>query len=70
GIGMPPEVLKRIFDPFFTTNTRSGHGLGLTFCIRATEAMHGRILCHSQVGHGTRFTIELPAISDSSERTS
>ncbi|MDE2048815.1 MAG: HAMP domain-containing histidine kinase, partial [Betaproteobacteria bacterium] len=49
GIGMPPEVLKRIFDPFFTTNTRSGHGLGLTFCIRATEAMHGRILCHSQV---------------------
>jgi two-component system CAI-1 autoinducer sensor kinase/phosphatase CqsS len=62
GIGMPPAVLRRIFDPFFTTNTRSGHGLGLTFCLRAAAVMRGTIHCHSVEGQGTRFTVELPAL--------
>ncbi|OYT72998.1 MAG: hypothetical protein CFK52_03025 [Chloracidobacterium sp. CP2_5A] len=61
GHGIPAELLPRIWEPFFTTKGEHGTGLGLEICRRIVEAHHGRLMCSSQVGVGTRFTILLPA---------
>ncbi|MCS7080342.1 MAG: FHA domain-containing protein [Chloracidobacterium sp.] len=63
GHGIPAEILPRIWEPFFTTKGEHGTGLGLEICRRIVEAHHGRLMCTSQVGVGTRFTILLPAVS-------
>lgn len=60
GNGMPPEVLSRIFEPFFTTKSR-GTGLGLPICQRIVEAHGGTIDIASEVGVGTRVTVEVPS---------
>jgi len=65
GTGIAPEHLSRLFQPFFTTkradgNGQGGNGLGLSLCREVMEAHRGRITCQSEVGRGTRFTLELP----------
>ena len=66
GTGIPPEVLKRIFDPFFTTKGEGkGTGLGLS-TVRAIVSNHDGFLTVQTStdvsrGHGTVFTIYLPA---------
>jgi signal transduction histidine kinase len=60
GAGMAPEVLARIFDPFFSTK-KGGTGLGLPTTRKIVEAHGGTIVAESEVGHGTRFTLRLPA---------
>jgi PAS domain S-box-containing protein len=63
GAGIPPEVLARIFDPFFTTKpVGKGTGLGLSICHGIIRGLGGEISVHSKVGHGTTFTVLLPAI--------
>jgi two-component system NtrC family sensor kinase len=62
GMGMSPEVQQRIFDPFFTTKSvgkGTGMGLSISFQI-VTEKHQGQIWCESQLGHGTKFWIEIP----------
>lgn len=61
GQGIPPEVRGRIFQPFFTTRTH-GTGLGLSLAQHIVEDHGGRISFESEVGHGTTFLIELPAM--------
>jgi signal transduction histidine kinase len=61
GSGIPADVVGQIFDPFFTTKTHGGTGLGLAISKQIIEEMHGRISVDSEVGRGTRFTVELPA---------
>jgi len=66
GSGIPPETLPKIFDRFYTTkssdeNGQGGTGLGLALCKDVVESHQGRIRVESAVGHGTRFTLILPA---------
>jgi two-component system, cell cycle sensor histidine kinase and response regulator CckA len=62
GPGIPPDLLPRIFDPSFTTKgPGDGSGLGLTITKRIVEQYGGTVAVVSQLGVGTRFTIELPS---------
>jgi len=60
GIGISEEHRPRIFDPYFTTK-RDGRGLGLAVSHSIVANHHGAITVDSQVGHGSVFTVYLPA---------
>jgi len=63
GTGIAQENLKNIFDPFFTTKpVGKGTGLGLHIVRSIIEEHKGRIDVSSKVGHGSIFTIYLPAL--------
>src|SRR5262245_25845214 len=69
GVGIPTDQLKYIFDPFMqaeTGRTRSfsGSGLGLTISRRLARLMGGDITVESEPGHGSVFTLWLPAAAD------
>jgi len=61
GVGIPAENLKRIYDPFFTTARQSGSsGLGLNIVYNLVcQKLRGSIACHSIIGEGTTFLIEV-----------
>lgn len=63
GKGIARRNFKNIFSPGFTTKKR-GWGLGLTLVKRIVEEYHcGRIFVkESELGKGTVFRIELPAL--------
>jgi signal transduction histidine kinase len=66
GLGIAPEDLPRVFDRFFRTaesmeQAVPGTGLGLPIARAIVEASGGRIDVESQVGHGTTFTVVVPA---------
>jgi len=63
GRGIPAGVRERIFDPFFSTKdgAAKGAGLGLSISHSIVEAHHGRIVVDSVEGHGSTFTVMLPA---------
>ena len=62
GPGISREVQSKIFDPFFTTKpVGSGTGLGLSISYQIVKESHGgELRCHSELGQGTEFAIELP----------
>ncbi|MEM9766938.1 MAG: ATP-binding protein [Cyanobacteria bacterium P01_D01_bin.71] len=62
GTGISKETKARIFDPFFTTKSiGKGTGLGLSISHQIiTEKHHGRMICESKMGEGTKFIIEIP----------
>lgn len=67
GVGIPPELLPQIFDLFqqgerTLDRSQGGLGIGLTLAKRLVE-MHGGLLeaYSAGAGHGTEFTIWLPA---------
>jgi heavy metal sensor kinase len=63
GSGMSAEQQQFIFDRFYrgdAARSRSGAGLGLSIVKWVAEAHGGQVYVESQLGHGTRFTIELP----------
>ena len=65
GVGISPEFQKRIFDPFEQESSGSGRvlegtGLGMTITQNLVSLMGGRISLESEVGKGSRFTVELP----------
>jgi PAS domain S-box-containing protein len=65
GDGIAPGNLDRIFDPFFTTKAPSkGTGLGLSTVLGIVRSHRGFIVVTSKLGHGTVFTIYLPAAAD------
>ncbi|MFQ5830131.1 MAG: GAF domain-containing protein [Candidatus Methylomirabilia bacterium] len=61
GIGIPEEVQSRIFEPFFTTKGPQATGLGLSASHGIIRRHEGEIVVNSREGHGTTFTIKLPA---------
>jgi signal transduction histidine kinase len=69
GIGIPEAALPRIFDEFYQVQNnrplephqKKGLGLGLAIVQRLAALMEAPLTVHSRVGHGTVFTLELPA---------
>lgn len=64
GPGIPVDVQKRLFDPFFTTKpVGKGTGLGLSISHQiVVQKHHGNLMCHSNLGQGTEFQIEIPVL--------
>ena len=69
GKGIPADEFDRIFEPF----TQSSNGddgvatsLELSLVNMLVQAMHGSIKVDSEVGKGTTFTIDFPALIDES----
>ena len=60
GCGIPADRLPKIFDDFVTTKRR-GLGLGLAISKKIVEQLGGTIAVASEVGRGTRFTLEFPS---------
>ncbi len=62
GPGIPPELVRRMFEEQFTTKAPdAGTGLGLSIVRRLVVNAHGAIHLQTDFGHGTEFTILLPA---------
>ena len=62
GVGMTSEILGRVLDPFFTTKP-TGHGLGLAAVTGILRSHGGGLRVVSEPGHGSCFTLFLPAMS-------
>jgi len=62
GSGIEPGVLEHIFDPYFTTRS-TGTGLGLSMAYGIIRQSEGHIRVASRPGHGSVFTVLLPASS-------
>ena len=68
GDGIPAEALPRVFDRFFRVDpsrskTSGGTGLGLAI-VQSILTLHGGSAeIASQLGHGTRVTLRMPAVA-------
>ncbi len=65
GIGISKSDLKQIFEPFYRSKEVvdaqiHGNGLGLSLVKQITEAHGGRVRATSELGTGSKFTIEIP----------
>lgn len=66
GPGIPPEEIPHLFDRFYRVEAdrsreTGGAGLGLAIACEIARRHAGNIDVQSQSGHGTTFTVRLPA---------
>ncbi len=62
GVGMDDATASKMFEAFYSTKP-GGSGLGLPTTAKLIEAHGGTITVQSELGRGTRFTIELPVVA-------
>lgn len=67
GRGILSDDLPHVFDRFFQTKskdaaTEGGTGIGLALSNELVKLMDGQIRVESELGKGTVFTIEIPAV--------
>ncbi|BCJ46122.1 hypothetical protein GCM10010168_50710 [Actinoplanes ianthinogenes] len=62
GLGIPPEQRNRVFDMFTRLDGPkvSGHGIGLSSCLRIVDRHGGTIRVDDNEGGGTRVIFTLP----------
>ena len=65
GVGIADEDLSRLFRPFVQLDSRlsrqhAGTGLGLALVRRLVLLHGGEVRVESEVGRGSRFTVEMP----------
>ena len=65
GTGIPAAELERVFEPG-RSSRRGGAGLGLWIVRGLVEELGGSVRIESRVGHGTCFTVRLPAVREPS----
>ena len=66
GVGIPDDEVAHIFDEFARFNVplgkqNGGWGLGLAICRRLANFIGARIDVETELGHGSAFTVVLPA---------
>ncbi len=65
GIGIPADQLPYIYDEFYQVGSsdrlRDGYGLGLSIVQRLVKLLNLELDVHSEAGHGTAFSLRLPA---------
>ena len=62
GHGMDSETLQHLFEPFFTTKEKGkGTSLGLSSVYGGVQHNGGQIFVSSELGHGSVFSIYIPA---------
>ncbi len=64
GAGIPQDKLRSLFIPFYTTK-QNGTGLGLAISQRIVTQHNGLIEVRSSPGHGSTFSVFLPALGPS-----
>lgn len=68
GSGIEPRQLATLFTgaatPTYGTANEKGVGLGLQLCHEFMERQGGSISVESEVGKGSKFSIELPVVTD------
>ncbi len=62
GCGIARSMLETMFEPFVTTKGERGTGLGLWIVKGIIENHGGKLRVRSQIGRGTVFSIDLPAV--------
>jgi two-component system NtrC family sensor kinase len=65
GTGIRSGDLGHIFETFFTTKKSEGTGIGLAVSSRIAREHDGWISVVTQEGHGSTFTVHLPALVSS-----
>ena len=67
GRGIAVEELPELFSQyrrFASAHGSDGLGLGLSMVKAVVDRHGGRISCHSVVGQGTTFSVQLPLLSE------
>ncbi len=63
GTGISEENQKQMYDLFFTTKpTGKGTGLVLPICQNIIKKLGGGFSFETEIGEGTTFIVELPAL--------
>ncbi len=61
GPGIPTEARDKVFQLYFTTKQR-GSGIGLAMTYRAVQLHNGTINFSTEIGRGTAFQMQFPAL--------
>lgn len=69
GIGIPEETSLRVFEKGFSTKEGEHRGIGLALVHHAVGKLNGFITFHKNPEGGTIFTVAIPKLSDSTERS-
>jgi signal transduction histidine kinase len=70
GAGIPKDDVPRIFTKFYQAkNAKKGTGIGLALVRHLVEGHQGKVKVESELGKGTTFTVELPALPSNGSNT-
>ncbi len=67
GNGIPPDEIDKMFTIFVSNKGGRGTGLGLSVSEKICREHGGQILVESESGDGSRFVLEIPAVSPPAE---